>query len=126
MSSNIELSYSPTDFFYVKYNNLMPTDCNTLAFDVDGKPVDINSLTWDTSCNDANFKDNSMKCVQKELCKNQEKAQTLETTNNTHKGLDKNYIDSSMQYDIAFVDVINLGIGIIFAIFIIYKNQNMV
>lgn len=119
MSTNIELSYSPTDFFYVKYNDLMPTDCNELA-------ADMNSLTWDTSCNDTYFKDNSMNCVQKELCKNKDKADILEKTNNTHKGLDKNYIDSSMQYDIAFVDVINLGIGIIFAIFIIYKNQNMV
>ena len=120
MSTNIELSYSPNDFFYVN-SDIMPKaeECANFA--------KFSQAEWDLSCNDSGrFKDASMNCVQKELCINKDKAEKLESKVNAHKGLDKNYIDSSMQYDIAFVDVINLGIGIIFAIFIIYKNQNVV
>lgn len=122
MSSTVTLGYSPNDFFYVDATNqgIMPDKekCEAL------KPYDI---TWDVSCSPAPhmFDDASFNCVQKELCINYDKASKIMEKENTHGGANKQYADVNLKYDIAFMDVINLGIGILFAIIIIYKNRNV-
>ena len=120
MSSTVTLGYSPNDFFYVDATNqgIMPDKdaCETL------KPYDIH---WDVSCSPLHFQDMSLNCVKKELCINYDKASKIMEKENTHGGADKQYADVNLKYDIAFMDVINLGIGILFAIIIIYKNRNV-
>jgi len=122
--SKVVISYSPNDFFYVKFddqNNSYSIDnnmCNKL------KPYEI----WDTSCNKNNYNYNGINkinCNLKELCKNKEKATELQSIQNTHSGSDQNYLDTKYSYNTAFLRTFNLGVGIFIIIGLIYKNRNI-
>jgi len=122
--SNVVLSYSPNDFFYVKFseqnNNsiLGNTDCEPL------KPYE----NWDVSCNKDNYNVNTINkinCNLKELCKNKEKAEKLQTIQNNHNGSDQNYLDTNETFNTAFIKNVNLGIGMIILIGLFYKMRNI-
>jgi hypothetical protein len=126
--SNVVISYSPNDFFYVKFdeqNNSSTIDnkvCDRL------KPYD----SWDTSCNTDNYDsigtngtDNKNDCNLKELCKNKEKAEELQLIQNNHSGSGQNYLDTKDSYNTAFLRLFNLGVGIFIIIGLIYKNRNI-
>jgi hypothetical protein len=117
MSNNIIVGYSPNDFFYSNAVNqgIMPSDdeCKKL------KPYDS---SWDISCN-AWFKDNSGNCIKKELCINKDKADYLTGMENKHSSSNEKFMNEKMNYDNILLNTINLGIGIVFLIFIIYKNS---
>jgi len=117
-SSNIVMGYSPGDFFYADATNrgLMLSDqsCNAL------KP---NDSTWDTRCADPNlFPDLSMNCINRELCLNSNKVHWLMENENASPGTDKKNTDIKVNYDKAIVDIFNLGIGLAFLIFLLYKK----
>jgi len=123
--SNVVISYSPNDFFYVKFdeqNNSSTIDnnvCNPL------KPYDI----LDTKCNTDNYNSNGtndkINCNLKELCKNKEKAEELQLIQNNHSGSGQNYLDTKDSYNTAFLRLFNLGVGIFIIIGLIYKNRNI-
>jgi hypothetical protein len=117
MANNMIVGYSPHDFFYVdaENRNMMPSDekCKEL------KPDD---QKWNSECGE-HFKDNSGNCIAKELCKNREKAVFLQSLENSHSGSTEKYMNEKMNYDNVIMNTINLGIGILFLIVIIYKNQ---
>jgi|LauGreSBDMM110SN_4_FD.fasta_scaffold43740_3 hypothetical protein len=121
--TNVLVGYSPTDFFYVKaqQNNQMPSAsvCTTL------NPYDT---IWDASCNSANYSssdDNILNCNHKELCKNKDKAVALTHIQHNHIGSDQNHLDTKNEYNTAIVKTVNLGIGIILLIGLIYTNRNI-
>ena len=119
MSSTVLLGYNPNDFFYVDAENQGYWDPNECSSD------NIKNLDPADKCNETNFKDNGKNCVSYELCKNKELATQIMEKQTTHGGEEKKYYDSAMSYDIALMDIVNLGIGIIFIIAIIYRNRNM-
>ena len=155
MSSNVILGYSPTDFFYIdaqKSNFFDDTICgnNLHVYNSYGKIGTANYLDnkWDKICSiniDDNgnvfagnmggitsgnvelstFLDNSYNCLNVAFCKNRDYAKKIIHNNNVHGGEETKYYDSKTEYDIAIMDVINLGIGIMFVIALIYKNRNM-
>lgn len=116
--SSVIIDYSPNDFFYIKANNIMPSDasCNDTYF-----------LIYDTSCNistDSTSKwvtDFSMNCYKKELCKNKINANKLNTLQNNHLGSDQNYINTKDIYMNEYVKSVNLIVGILVTSFLIYK-----
>jgi hypothetical protein len=116
------MNYNPNDFFYVKFDE--KNDSSTLSNLVCSplKPYDY----WDISCNIENYNiDNSNKinCNLKELCKNKEKVQYLQSMQNIHNGSDQNYLDAMSAYNTTLRRSINLGIGIIIVIGLIYSNR---
>jgi hypothetical protein len=117
MPNNVVVGYSPNDFFYVDAINqgVMPSDeeCKTM------KPYDH---SWDLSCGSW-FSDNSGNCIKKELCINKDKAEHLTDIENTHSSAKEKYMNEKMNYDNILLNTINLGIGVMFLIIIIYKNQ---
>ncbi len=121
--TNVLVGYSANDFFYVKAQNEgeMPSasDCADL------KPYDAQ---WDISCNSTNYSssnDNILNCNHKELCKNKDKAVVLNQLQHNHIGSDQNYLDTKEEYNTAIVKTVNLGIGIIVLIGLIYTNRNI-
>jgi len=124
MANQVLLGYNPNDFFYISASDSMPADCDSL------NPY---AGYWDISCGTAinpatsntYFQDNAEQCVQKELCKNKDAALKLAEKQNRQLGGDEKYMDSKIKYDNVLMDVINLGIGIFFAIFLIYRNQSV-
>jgi len=122
--SNVVISYSPNDFFYVKFdeqNNSSTIDNNVC---VPLKPYGI----WDTSCNKNNYnlnENNKINCNLKELCKNKEKAEEIQLIQNNHNGSGQNYLDTKDSYNTAFLRLFNLGVGIFIIIGLIYKNRNI-
>jgi hypothetical protein len=112
------IGYSPNDFFYInaQNNNIMPTDgsCTDL---------NINSPSWDASCNGTNFQDNSSNCVKKALCQNKSLVSTLNTYQSTNNGAEGKYLDSNSVFNTTILNTINLSAGILVLIYFIYKNR---
>ena len=120
MSNNIVVGYSPNDFFYVQAekSNTMPSDsdCELLTGNV------IISSEWDSICEN-NFSDNIDNCLKRELCTNKNKATQLQDLENTKLGALEKYMNEKMNYDSILMNTINLGIGIVVLLIVIYKNQ---
>jgi hypothetical protein len=118
MPNNVVVGYNPNDFFYADaiQQGVMPTDSQCIKL----KPYDH---TWDISCGSW-FSDNSGNCIKKELCINKDKAEYLSGVENKHMGADEKYMNDRMSYDNVLLNTINLGIGILFLIIVIYKNKN--
>jgi hypothetical protein len=114
---NLIVGYSPNDFFYVDaiQQGVMPSDkdCEKL------KPLD---QKWHYKCGPY-FLDNKDDCIKKELCINKSKAAYLTSVEHNHTGSDEKYMNNKQSYDNVLLNTINLGIGIIFLVIIIYKNR---
>lgn len=122
--SNVVISYSPNDFFYVKFNEQNGSSGidDTLCKDL--RPYS----DMDNSCNVQEYgssQSNKINCNLKELCKNKEKATELQVIQNNHSGSDQNYLDTKDSYNTAFLRLFNLGVGIFIIIGLIYKNRNI-
>lgn len=120
-TSNMLIGFSPNDFFYTQaqQENIMSTDpafCPAL---------DIYNASWDVSCNNINFIDNSQNCIGKELCRNLDKASTIYNIRAKHTEADERYSDTSNQYKAAFLNTVNLSIGLIFLLGFILKNRGV-
>jgi hypothetical protein len=122
--STVVMNYSPNDFFYVKFDNENETSTINNSICAPLKPYD----NWDNSCNIANYNNssnNKIDCNLKELCKNKEKAEYLQSIQNTHNGSDQNYLDTKASYNTSLLRTFNLGIGIFIIIGLIYRNRNI-
>jgi hypothetical protein len=116
MVKNVTVGYTPNDFFYADAigQGVMPSEreCNNL------NPY---NYTWDFSCN-VWFSDNSGNCIKRELCKNRDKAEHLTRIEDNHSSSIEKLMNEKMNYDNVLLNTINLGIGVIFLLVIIYKN----
>ena len=137
MANNVLVGYSPNDFYYVQaeQSNLISpnTDCNGLTVRgnvrlpngntiANGTSLPLSDPAWNTICNEY-FSQNQKNCVKKELCTNKKKASQLGDLQNTKLGAMEKYMNEKMNYDSILMNTINLGIGIVFLIIVIYKNQ---
>ena len=114
MATNIVVGYSPTDFFYVKAQemNIMPNNCESIR-------------STEEQCNADNYDKNALNCVNAALCKNKDSATLINKLQNKHSGSDQNYLDTNQEYKLTLTNSINLGIGIIILIGFIFQNRNL-
>lgn len=131
-SNKTLLGYSNNDYWYVnpyiennlptldQCNGTQPIDPNTNVFLSDP----YNNVIWDISCNDENFAKNQQICIKKELCKNRDYAVRTNELQFNHGGADQKYIDTNKQYISEYLNIFNLGIGIIVIIFYIFQKVN--
>jgi hypothetical protein len=75
---------------------------------------------WNNKCGKL-FSDNSYNCIRKELCINRDKGNKLVKMNMNTTAIEK-YANDKITYEITLMNTINLGIGIMFLVVIIYKN----
>jgi hypothetical protein len=138
MANNVLVGYSPNDFFYVQAEqaNKMPTDSECISnFRVNGNislgfgnrisgntSLCLTNPTWDSICKN-NFSNNRESCIKRELCNNKRNSTKINNLQNTKSGAMEKYMNEKMNYDSVLMNTINLGIGIIFLIVVIYKNQ---
>lgn len=128
MSSNIIMGYSPNNFFYSQAGNMpSDTDCDQKYDDAGSvlKKSDGTTTTWDALCNENNFMDNSGNCINRQLCINKKQVDFLVENENSHLDAEKRNTDMKVVYDRTIMDSVNLGIGIIFILFIIFRNRNI-
>lgn len=115
-SSDILVGYSKNDFFYVnaENNETMPTAemCTGLK---------THDISWDISCNTANFIDSSANCLKKELCINKDYSNKIKSMQQTNSGSGEKYDNAKDVYDQTFAHTINLGTGIIILMIAMYK-----
>ena len=110
-SSNVALSYSPMDFFYLSAGPDMPSasTCNSMQAD----PTDcstVNPLI-------------SNACYQQALCQNKDLAETLTRSRDSHAQSDVKLDDTYSQYMNEYLKTVNLGVGIIVALIYIAYNK---
>jgi hypothetical protein len=150
MANNVLVGYSPNDFYYVQAeqsNELNESvDCNNLKIYgntrvygntivndgtitlpngttiISGNVLALSNPLWDSICT-YRFSDNSGNCLKRELCNNKTNATKLEDLQNTKLGAMEKFMNEKMNYDSILMNTINLGIGIVFLIVVIYKNQ---
>jgi hypothetical protein len=115
MATNIVVGYSPTDFFYVKAQelNIMPDNCGSIT------------IPTETQCNVDNYNANKIDCMNTALCKNKDNATLISKLQNKHSGSDQHYLDTNQEYKVTVTNSINLGIGIIILIGFIIQNRNL-
>jgi hypothetical protein len=117
-SGQITIAYSPTDFHYVMANEAVPTDteCQNTYTTV---------LIPDTDCipTDSNWNANKDKCLKKELCKNKENAQRIQQIQNNHLGSDQIYNDTLTLYKNEYAKMVNLSVGILAIIAVIFYSK---
>lgn len=126
MANKFNIGYTPNDFFYIDATtNGWSTDdavCGNLK--ISGNTYSYTNPIWIDTCQN-DFPDNSFNCTTQQLCLNKMNQAKIRAINSTHNGADKNYVDSKLKYEMTIMDIINLGIGIVFTIIIIYKNRNI-
>lgn len=108
------IGYSPNDFFYVngdEYVNDFATNCETLEMQ-----------TFDCS---NNFENNSSNCINQALCNNKSYAEKLAQIQSTHNGSDELLHDINSDYTRNILTSLNLSVGIIILILMIYKYRNV-
>jgi hypothetical protein len=115
MATNIVVGYSPTDFFYVKAQeiSIMPDDCKTIT------------TPSETQCSVDNYDANKIDCINAALCKNKSNAELISKLQNKHSGSDQNYLDTNQEYKLTLANSINLGLGILVLIGLIFQNRNL-
>lgn len=114
--SDIVVGYSPTDFFYVDAqtkNFMKPDSCTSDIMNLDG-----NACT-------THFVDNSYNCIMKELCLNKQYAESISSVQSGHNGADEKYSNAKTIFDKTVTNTINLGIGIVVMVVLIYRNRNI-
>jgi hypothetical protein len=125
MSTNTLIGYSPNDFLYVQAanNNTMPS--SSRCSEIQNNFVVGNALidTGNCSVNSLHFHDISNVCFEYGLCNNKDKASQLSNLENTHLGATEKNMNEKMNYDIVLMNTINLGIGIVFLLVVIYQNR---
>jgi len=124
-TNNVIVGYSPNDFFYyqAQHENLMPK--NDVVFDASCAQLRIDAPTWDVSCSQTYFTDNSYNCIAKELCRNKKKVNKLAEMQTVHSGSDEKYLDTTHVYSNGIRDAANLGVGILLLFVLILRNRNV-
>ena len=127
-SHKLLVSFNKNDFWYnstnadINHNLPSKNECELNSVQ--------DSVLWDkTKCNKTSYTDNNQDCVRRELCLNREYAEKLEKLQNNHIGADQNYLDTKQKYSYGFLQSVNLGVGIVGVVYIIfafYKNRNIV
>lgn len=112
-SSNVVLSYSPMDFFYLSAGTDMPSDasCKEMSIEV----TDCSIITDPIS----------EVCYQQELCKNKELVENIIRKRDSHAQSDVKLDDTFSQYMNEYLKTINLSVGIILALVYISYNASM-
>lgn len=114
-TSNIYIGFSPNNFYYVDATNrgaeYAPNDS-----------ICGNLISENIECDHQHFADTSFNCLQQEMCKNQELAQSLATEYNNNGG-DVKFVDFQNAYYSYLVKSVNLGIGICILLYIILRKR---
>jgi len=125
------IGYSKNDYFYIraKESGFMPSDkdCNVIMHNDEG-------FDYETICNIDNEvnkerfdkEDNAIKCINRELCMNKEKATILNKMKNQNSGSYGNYEDTTDRVEHTLLNTINLGVGIGLLGYLIYRNSTNV
>lgn len=69
-----------------------------------------------------NWTNNGDNCFVKELCKNKEKAAAIYDLRYSHSGSGERYLDTSVEYNYEVMKTINLSIGNLFLLYLIFYN----
>lgn len=119
MGDKTTIAYSQNDFFYASAQNAgrMPDDETC-------KKIDIYNASWDFSCNRINFVDNSLNCINKELCINKINAGSIGTVQNKNSGSLEKYENTKQTFNRTMLTTINLGIGVIVLGVAVYINRS--
>jgi len=129
MFSDIVVGYNKNDFFYVtaESNGYMPSDqkCEEIMKDTEFDYAKICRIGNEEQRDVFNYEDNSTKCIERELCINKEKAGKIDVVQNNHSGSEEKHQDYIRQFQSTQLDTLNLGIGVVALIYLIYRARNI-
>jgi hypothetical protein len=114
--SDVYLAFNPNQFFYVSFNQDVPTDssCKTSLESNDNKCSRIK--------NDSSIADITA-CYQQQLCTNKQYAGQINQLQNNHLGSGQGYQDVLKMYDNEYDKTINYVVSILFLIGAIYYTK---
>ena len=117
-SDDLVIAYNSNDFYY-KTVDYKDNFCNSTRCSND---VVKNPHTLLIT------KSNEKQCYEKELCINKKQSNILQKKQLMHSSSDGRYNDTESLYTYSLLNTVNLGIGligIIYSIFLINKNKNI-
>ena len=114
---NINVGYNPKDFFYINAikSGDMPKNCDEIL----NRPYDK------ANCVGEKFNDNERECLDRELCRNKQLADTILEIQQTHSGSIGKFNDTQMIFNRELFKTANLSIGIIGLMVLIYRFRKV-
>jgi hypothetical protein len=120
------LGYNPKDVFYSYTDKKFDgNNCDKKVYLLDPNTKEYRDN--DISCNYVfnipkyDNVNNKTKCYQREMCKNQNLADTISNKTEQHQNNIQSYVDSKTNYNIQIINTINISIGIGLVIVSLYK-----
>lgn len=120
-STSVFIGYSPNDFFY---NNAMSSGDPYAPNDKDCAELKDKKLGCDHDNFNKNFNEVGFKCIQQEMCKNKELAESLSIQFQNNGGPQK-FGDLQYSFRNSLLKSINLGLGICSLMYFIYSRRNI-
>jgi hypothetical protein len=114
---NINVGYSPKDFFYtnaIKAGD-MPTNCDQI----------LNGPYNKDNCIGEKFNDNQKECLDRELCRNKQLADSILDIQQTHSGSVGKFNDTVSIFNRELFKTANLSIGIMGLMILIYRFRKV-
>lgn len=130
----VYIGYNKDDFFYSLINGNNDKYSKNILSEInksDINPTDkeckkLLSENWtDMSCT-YYFLDNSTNCIKNEICENKLKANKIEDLDINHKPKYERNIELDEEFKNTILDTVNLSLGILFVIIVIFKLTSMV
>ena len=130
-NADIVVGYNKNDFLYALVND-MPTveKCNNVYENIDDNAcipfpgnVDVSRLNPNELNQYRLWQDNSGNCLKKELCKNRDYSKKIYKLQNDHLGSDVKYEDTKKLYKNEYMKTINLSIGIIGILAVLFYTK---
>ena len=114
---NINVGYSPKDFFYTNAikSGDMPNNCDEI----------LNRPYNKANCVGEKFNDNERECLDREICRNKEFADVILDIQQTHSGSIGKFDDTQMIFNRELFKMANLSIGIIGLMVLIHRFRKV-
>jgi hypothetical protein len=114
---NINVGYNPKDFFYMNAIKTgdMPNSCEEI----------LNRPYEKSKCVGEKFNDNQKECLDRELCKNKQLADTILDIQQTHSGSVGKFNDTVSVFNRELFKTANLSIGIMGLLVLIYRFRKV-
>jgi hypothetical protein len=142
--SNVYVGYSPNDFFYEDTKSLKDAAGKTVEYlpdlnvahdtvtltNTEGKPGTAeggNLKIKDLSGADCTsyFGDHKLSCIKNQIYKNKENVDLLNAMDISHNSAYAKNSGNAEEFQDVFLNTMNLSIGILFILFVIFKIQNI-
>lgn len=127
--SNVYVGYSPNDFFYQTTKNVVTSDYHPTQQECKNIIENANIVSSLPYLNKKDctsyFGDNKIECIKSKICLNEQSVNQINSQDVEHNSAYAKNTDNSVEFQDTFLNTVNLSLGILFIVFVIFKIQSI-